>query len=283
MASPCELLFELDEQQQAQELLVAARVEALRIEQKFSRYRQDNIIYQINHAAGRKIKVDDETAELLDYAAFCYELSDGLFDITSGVLRAAWCFDGSDRVPDKQSVAACLARIGWNKVLWRRPYITLLDDMEIDLGGIGKEYAVDRTLKRLQQSTQASVLINYGGDIAVSSARNHDRPWTVAVAAMGETELAKNGQGQPLISMKHGGVATSGDAHRFLVKDGVRYGHILDPRTGWPVPDGPRSVTVHADSCTEAGILATLAMLQGDGAETFLQQQQLHYFYVHRN
>jgi thiamine biosynthesis lipoprotein len=76
-----------------------------------------------------------------------------------------------------------------------------------------------------------------------------------------------------ILDLEHGALATSGDSRRYLLKDGVRYGHILDPRTGWPVPDAPRSVTVAASSCTEAGLLSTLALLQGARAEEFLEEQ----------
>ncbi|MDH3990867.1 MAG: FAD:protein FMN transferase, partial [Gammaproteobacteria bacterium] len=81
------------------------------------------------------------------------------------------------------------------------------------------------------------------------------------------------GTAQKLIRLKNGGLATSGDARRFLLKDGIRYGHILDPTTGWPVTDAPRSITIAADTCTQAGMLATLAMLKGKDAESFLEDQ----------
>jgi len=76
-----------------------------------------------------------------------------------------------------------------------------------------------------------------------------------------------------VLELERGALATSGDARRFLQKDGIRYGHILNPRTGWPVRDAPRSVTVAASSCTEAGLLSTLALLHGADAEVFLEQQ----------
>ena len=81
-----------------------------------------------------------------------------------------------------------------------------------------------------------------------------------------------------ILQLEHGALATSGDSRRYLKKDGVRYGHILDPRTGWPVPDSPRSVTVAASSCTEAGLLATLALLQGARAGEFLEEQAARYW-----
>ena len=85
---------------------------------------------------------------------------------------------------------------------------------------------------------------------------------------------------QTQYELLRGGIATSGDVRRYLLKDGVRYSHILDPRTGWPVRDAPHSVTVVAGTCTEAGILSTLAMLYGAAAEEFLQQQEVTYWCV---
>ena len=86
---------------------------------------------------------------------------------------------------------------------------------------------------------------------------------------------------QKRIRLEHGGLATSGDARRFLLKDGIRYSHILDPTTGWPVRDAPRSITVAADTCTQAGMLATLAMLNGPDAEHFLAAQAVR-FWIYR-
>ena len=83
-----------------------------------------------------------------------------------------------------------------------------------------------------------------------------------------------------ILELEHGALATSGDSRRYLLKDGVRFGHILDPRTGWPVAGSPRSVTVAASSCTEAGLLATLALLQGERATEFLEQEGVRYWLV---
>src|SRR4030065_120688 len=100
MASPCVVLAEVDTAAEARRLLDIARAEAQRIEARFSRYRQDNIVHCINTSAGQPVEVDDETALLLDYAARCHGISEGRFDITSGVLRRAWRFDRSDWPPE---------------------------------------------------------------------------------------------------------------------------------------------------------------------------------------
>lgn len=276
MAGPCEVLIDTRDAASAEKLFRLAEEEARRIERKFSRYRDDNIVYRINHTDGKPVEVDEETASLLDFAAACAGLSGGKFDITSGLLRQVWRFDGSDRLPDPEAVAALLPRIGWSKVRWERPFFTLPAGMEIDFGGIGKEYAVDRTAQLLSQHLQTGILINYGGDLFAVGPRVDGTLWQVGIddpAASGKKLVAK-------IPLKQGGLATSGDARRYLLKNNIRYSHILDPQTGWPVKDAPRSVTVLAPTCLEAGMLATFAMLQGNKAKTFLEGEGVPFWLV---
>lgn len=272
MASPCELLLETADADAARELGRVAAREAWRIEAKFSRYRPESIISVINRSRGHAVVVDGETAALLDYAARCHALSHGRFDITSGILRRCWTFDGSDRLPEPAAVAALLPLIGFEKIGWQSPRITLPTGMEIDFGGIGKEYAVDRVLTLVAARFAGAALVNFGGDLAANCAPE-TAPWQVGVERP-DTER----EARLLLELSRGGLATSGDSHRLLLRDGVRYGHILDPRSGWPVRDTPRSATVAAASCVEAGMLATFAMLQGSDAEAFLEEQGVRYW-----
>jgi len=108
----------------------------------------------------------------------------------------------------------------------------------------------------------------------VSALRQSGKPWVIGVDdpnATGEHSVGS-------VSLARGGIATSGDARRFLLRDGVRYSHILNPKTGWPVVSAPHSITVIADTCVEAGILSTLAMLQGPKAEAFLAEQEVQFW-----
>jgi FAD:protein FMN transferase len=272
MASPCEVLWSSNEHGSTLALGTIAATEALRIEKKFSRYRDDSITAWIHGHRGTTIEVDEETASLIDFARQCYDLSEGLFDITSGVLRRAWKFDGSDRVPEPALVASLLPLVGFDKVSWQSPHLLLPAGMELDFGGIGKEYAVDRVCDLLAARDSAPFLINFGGDLRANR-RPPRGPWQVGIErpdAVREATL--------LLDLEHGALATSGDSRRYLLRDGIRYGHILDPRTGWPVPGSPRSVTVAASSCTEAGVLATLALLHGARAEQFLEQEGVRYW-----
>ena len=139
MGSPCELLTEASSEPAARVLASLVASEAWRIEDKYSRYLKGNIVHRINSANGATVSVDPETTQLLDFANTLFMLSGGLFDITSGVLRRVWTFDGSDRIPDAKAVDKLLPLIGWGRVSWASPALTLLPGMEIDLGGIGKE------------------------------------------------------------------------------------------------------------------------------------------------
>src|SRR6187399_1562711 len=146
--------------------------------------------------------------------------------------------------------------------------------MEIDLGGIGKEYAVDRAAALAEAAGNDAVLVNFGGDLFASGLRRGARPWTVGV------DDPESPGGAPLIALEigRGGLATSGNARRFVRDRGRRLGHILDPTTGWPVDGAPQSVTVLAASCLEAGTFATLASLRGAGARAFLEAEGVRHW-----
>lgn len=272
MASPCEVLMDVGDEKLAWKILNMVASEASRIEKKFSRYRDDNIIAEINSADGRTIEVDEEVARLIDFSDQLFQMSEGLFDITSGVLRQVWRFDGSDRIPDKDAVKKICDRIGWQKVRWHNNQLQLERDMEIDLGGIGKEYAVDRCIQQVGDLTDQSVLVNFGGDLATSCQRRGGKYWSVGRLITGKDRAVA------LFQLYKGAIATSGDANRFLLKNGIRYSHVLNPKTGWPIVDAPHTISVAANTCTEAGMFSTLAMLQGSQAKEFLSIQGVEYW-----
>ena len=272
MASPCEVLLPSMNQQAALAIGRVAAQEAWRVEKKYSRYRDDSVTTWIHGRRGTTIEVDDETASLLDFAAQCFDLSEGLFDITSGVMRRAWTFDGSDRIPDAAVIERLLPMIGFEKLKWQPPQLLLPAGMELDFGGIGKEYAVDRAYELLAARLSTPFLVNFGGDLRANLRPSHG-PWQVGIERPGTEREATL-----LLDLEFGALATSGDARRYLLKDGIRYGHIVNPLTGWPTPDAPRSITVAAASCTEAGLLATVAMLHGAAAQVYLDEQGARYW-----
>jgi thiamine biosynthesis lipoprotein len=269
MAGPCEVLMEVRDRKVARRIGRIVAEEAWRVERKFSRYRDDNLVHAINNSGGEPVELDEETARLVEFADLLFRLSEGRFDVTSGVLRRVWHFNGSDAVPEPDAVERILKNVGWTRVRRTESTLALEPGMEIDLGGIGKEYAVDRAVGLVREDSRASCLVNFGGDLAISHERQDGIPWRVGI------EDPDNPGMRRLLRVKRGALATSGDARRFLLKDGVRYGHILDATTGWPVSGAPRSVTIAAATCTEAGMAATLAMLRGPAAEGFLEAEGL--------
>jgi len=272
MASDCEVLVECSKTLLAKQVIEAVFIEAKRIECKFSRYLNNNVVYQINNSSGAQITLDKETAHLVDFASLCYQISDGLFDISSGVLRKIWSFDGSEKIPERLQINKLLPFIGFDKLNWQTPNLTLPVGMELDFGGIGKEYAVDCCLvKALEINAELPVLLNFGGDLNCNGPRRNGEAWKVGIESVGGGKPA-------VISLRQGALATSGDANRYLLKAGVRYSHILNPLTGYSVIDAPRSVTVAAESCLEAGLLSTMAMLQGGQADAFLREQQVNFW-----
>jgi FAD:protein FMN transferase len=272
MASPCEVLVPLMSEHAALGIGAVAAQEAWRVEKKYSRYRNDSVTAWIHENRGTVIEVDTETASLIDFASQCFDLSDGLFDITSGVLRRAWTFDGSDRIPEAAVIERLLPLVGFEKLQWRSPRLLLPAGMELDFGGIGKEYAVDRAYDALAARDWSPFLINFGGDLRANRPPPHG-PWQVGIERPDTDREATM-----LLDLEHGALATSGDSRRYLLKDGVRYGHVLNPLTGWPAPESPRSITVAASSCTEAGLLSTVAMLRGAGAQAYLEEQGVRHW-----
>jgi len=287
MASPCEIHVMGPHSPADMRARVAQAVdEVRRIERTWSRYRPESIVSQINAAAGtdQAMAVDDETAQLLDFAAQLHTLSDGAFDITSGVLRRAWDFERGV-LPAPRDIDALLPLVGWQHVEWDQAradagprqvrHIRLTrPGMQLDFGGFGKEYAADRAAALLMAAGIAHGHVNLGGDIRVLGPRPDGTPWLMGIQHPRQTQgvIAS-------VAVSSGGLATSGDYERFMLVDGRRYAHVLDARTGWPVAHW-QSVSVQSPLCIAAGALATIALLkQADGLR-FLQEQSVAFLMI---
>lgn len=271
MGSPCSVHVYAPTQAQAQAAALQAEAEVRRLEQKYSRYRDDSVTAAIhrNAKAGAATLLDAETAALLHYAHTAWEQSDGLFDITSGLLRRAWNFR-SGTLPSQQQIDALLPRIGWDKVSLDNNQIRFQQpDMEIDFGGFVKEYAADSAAAILQQHAIQHGLVELGGDIRVVGPHPDGRPWAVGIR-----HPRIPGQVLATLNLTHGALASSGDYERCILHNGKRYGHVLNPHTGWPV-EGVIAVSVVADHCLLAGSATTLTLLRGNQGIDWLEQQGL--------
>lgn len=283
MASPCCLQIDGQDERAMRRAATQAIAEVRRIEHKFSRYRADSVIGRINSAAGQApVDIDEETGALFDFAAQLWSLSDGLFDITSGVLRHAWDFK-SGRPPQADTLQRLQALVGWQHVQRDGARLRLGQaGMELDFGGFGKEYATDRAAAVLLQHGFTHALLNLGGDLYALGARG--LPECAGAAWQIELQHPRPDPTRPdrplaQLPLLRGALATSGDYERFFMHDGQRYCHILDPRSGWPVTHW-QCVSVLAPSTTSAGALCTIAMLKGDQAQAWLDGEHANYLAV---
>jgi Membrane-associated lipoprotein involved in thiamine biosynthesis len=272
MGTPCELLLYAADATAED----AVKVDVARLEAKYSRYRPDSYLSHINAVAavGGAIEVDSETAQILDYACTCYTQSQGLFDLSSGLLRQAWNFK-EPRLPRTRQLEELLARVGWDKVKWSSPHLEFqVAGMELDLGGVVKEYAADRAATLCMEHGVRHGLINLGGDIRVVGPHPDGSPWQIGIR-----DPRKPDRMLRSVALRQGALATSGDYERCFTLDGRRYGHILNPRTGWPV-QGLAAVSVIADYCVVAGSAATIGMLKENAGKTWLVGLGLPHLWV---
>jgi thiamine biosynthesis lipoprotein len=231
-------------------------------EARYSRFIPTSLVSRITAAAGQEwVETDPETDQLL---ALCHEahfITRGTFDPTALPLIKLWDWKANPPVvPDDAAIEAAMKKVGWRKVQ-RTPGKVFLPEtgMALDLGGIGKEYAVDQVAQLAVQSGATSVLVDFGHDVRVQGPPPEKKPaWHIGLEDPSQpgkcwTGLAANNQS----------VATSGDYLRHFVRDGKRYGHILDIRTGRPAANGCRAVSVIAPTCTLAGMLSTTAFVLG--------------------
>ena len=277
MASVNELQIWADAEKDARRGADAAIADVLRIEAKYSRYRDDSVVTRINREAGNAdVPIDQETAALLHYADQCYLLSGALFDITFGALRRAWDFRRTPpRLPTDAELEAALSAIGWSDVEWNEHAIRLpRAGMEIDFGGICKEYAADRMATLCLERGLEHVLVNLAGDVRVAGPQQDGAPWRVGIR-----HPRQSGEVIATVELISGALATSGDYERFFEIDGRRYCHVLDARTGWPVRHW-QSVSVVAPLCVVAGSCSTIAMLLEASGEAFLESQGVRYLAI---
>lgn len=278
MASPCEIKLGCIGRENAKNIARAAELEVRRIEDKYSRFKTDNIVSRINrHAFESAIEIDAETEALFSYADRLFQLSDGLFDITTGSLQTAWDFN-TGRIPTEAELREKLSCVGWQFVECLNGAIRFRNPgIRIDFGGFGKEYAADRAAGVLTELGAISGYVDLGGDIRVIGPKPDASPWQIGVRHPRKPKVIFAG-----IPVSSGGFATSGDYERYFEKDGEHYCHILLPHTGWPVRYW-QSVSVMAPLTTTAGATCTIAMLKQKEGLDFLHECGLPFLAIDFN
>jgi len=248
-----------DDQALAFERSAVAWVSAFEV--KYSRFRPDSLVSRINAAAGREwVAVDPEMEGLLKLCDTLHFMTQGVLDPTSLPLIRLWDYKAAQpAIPSAAALAATRALVGWKKVQ-RAPGKVFLPTagMALDFGGFGKEYAVDIVAQLALDHGITGALVDFGHDLRAVGTPPGRPAWHI-----GLEDPRKPGVAAGSIGVTGKGVASSGDYLRCFVIAGKRYGHIIDPRTGWPVANGCMQATVIAGSCLQAGVLSTTAFVLG--------------------
>ena len=236
----------------------AAFDEIARLEALLSSWRADSEVAKLNAlGAGESLACSPATYEVLVAARSLAEVTRGAFDPTVEPLVRAWDIRGRGRVPDEDEIGEALTRVGWQGLhLGEDGLAARLEaaGMGLDLGGIGKGFAMDHAFAVLEARGVRRARLNFGGEICAIS---DGAPWPVTIADPADRL-------RPLIAFElaEGAVSTSGQSERSFRAKGREWGHILDPRTGRPVA-WPGSVTVVAGSATQADALSTALFVMG--------------------
>lgn len=261
MGTHCKILFTANSMVAADIFRKNALDWVHRFEARYSRFRDDSLICRINDAAGRNpVVIDEVDIHLFDLCETLHFLTEGLFDPTTLPLSRLWDFKAENpQIPSKSAISEALSKIGWKKVHRENHSIFLPETgMGLDFGGFGKEYAVDRVTELAREHGLEDFLIDFGGDVFAEGSPPDATAWRVGLEDPG-----KQGQAKRIFSVSGMAVATSGNYRRFFEKNGKRYGHLIDHRTGFPTSNNCLSATVISRSCLEAGVLSTCALLDG--------------------
>jgi thiamine biosynthesis lipoprotein len=234
--------------------------EMSRLSDMMNHYNPDSAVSQINRAAGAQpVTVPRELMEVLAMARRVSERSEGAFDITVGSLKV-WRFNPEDpAMPSPDEIQQALPLVNFRHVMLNEKNRTVLlkqHGMRIDLGGIAKLYILDAGMQMLKQRGITHAMINGGGDVAVMGS-HQGRPWRIGIRhpRRGDVLLGT-------VELTQGWVVTSGDYERYFFRDGKRYHHILDPRTGYPV-EGPQQVTLVANDFEQVNGYTLAIMVRG--------------------
>lgn len=261
MGTRCEIQFVTDSETQAAAYERAAVAWVQAFEAKYSRFLPDSLVGRINAAAGRDwVAVDTEMEQLLKLCDSLHFVTQGVLDPTALPLLRVWNYKVvHPALPAKEEIEAARRLVGWKKVLREPGRIFLpVAGMALDFGGFGKEYAVDMVAQLAADYGITNVLVDFGHDLRALGAPPGRPCWHIGLEDPKNTTV---NHGSTALTGK--GIASSGDYLRCFTLNGKRYGHIVDPRTGWPVANGCLQATVIANTCLQAGVLSTTAFVLG--------------------
>ena len=242
-------------------VLQEALQECARYEAMLSKNRQDSDVWRLNHAQGERVQVSEETRAILSMAQEVSEASHGWFDVTIAPASALWDFKAeAPALPEAAALAEAAALVDYTQVTIAPAGVRLGEGQSIELGGIAKGYVADALVSFLADRGVTDALVNIGGNVKALGQNERRGPWQVAI----QDPAGQYGSGVGVVSLPSGySLVTSGVYERGFDLDGVRYHHILDPHTGYPIQNGVASVSILAQSSLLADALSTACFALG--------------------
>lgn len=240
--------------------LKAALEECAKYEKRLSKTVEGSDVWNVNHAGGKPVEVSEDTLSILRVAGDIYARSEGAFDVTIAPATALWNFKGDNpALPDAAALAQAAALTDFSKVQIDGNRVMLPAGMQIDLGGVAKGYIADRLIDFLRSRGVEHAVLSLGGNVVTLGDRPDQARWRVGI----QDPDKPTGDYMLVATTGEGSVVTSGVYERFFVLDGVRYHHILDTATGWPVQNGLKSVTIFSESSALGDALSTACFALG--------------------
>jgi thiamine biosynthesis lipoprotein len=260
-------------------VLKEALDECARYEKLFSRTIAGSDVWRINEESG-PVDVSPETVDMLTLALSLSGASGGAFDPTIEPVSSLWNFSGETAVlPDAGKLAEAASRVDYKRLVVDGNTVDLPEGMGLDLGGIAKGYIADRLVEFLKARGITSALINLGGNVVTIGRRaTDDQPWVVGI----QDPKGESGANKLTLRGESLSVVTSGNYERYFILDGVRYHHLLDPETGWPVNAGLDSVTILSQSSALGDALSTAVYVLGEekGLELIKQYEGVDAIFI---
>lgn len=256
------------------------------IDQQMSLWRDDSELSRFNASAGEDwFPVSEDTARVVESAIAISRETDGAFDPTVAPLMKLWSFGPEQKplsVPTEEQIAETRQHVGVDGIEVRLspPALRKLDSaVRLDLNAIAKGDAVDRVAALLQRQMITEYMVEIGGEVRTSGTHNDGRPWSIGI----ERPIVGERSVQAIVELREASLATSGDYRNYVVADGKRYSHTIDPRTGNPIEHAVASVSVVADDCMTADAWATALMVLGpeDGRRAADEHGLAAMFVVH--
>jgi len=253
---------------------LAQRIEQLlsKVDNSMSTYKDHSELSQFNRMQiGQQLQISEEFAEVLRISRDIWQRSNGAFDPTVGPLVDLWGFGPQateDSIPSAEAVASALKNSGFQHVILNELMLSKQQPVQLDLSAVAKGYAVDLVANLLEMLALPDYLVEVGGEIRVSGLNPQGEAWRVAIE---QPQLLSSVD--RVINLSDSAIATSGDYRNYFERDGVRYSHTIDPKTGMPVIHNLASVTVLSNSCAEADAWATAFLVLGAGQSLELAER----------